>query len=586
MESRWRLCFRWLVLTVTVVVLAVGCSSGDDEGTEPTTTSGADEVASGEGTDDEQPESQQSSAGSAAGDLIEATEVTIGGLEAWTVRYLSTGIGGDLVEVTGVVLAPEGGASGADVVAWTHGTTGVADACAPSAPPPTASPAAISLAQAGYVVAVTDYEGLGTEGTHPYLIGESEARSAIDIVRAVGQMGLEVSDGYAVAGLSQGGHAALWTGQLASAYAPEIELVGVVAAAPAANIASLMQTIGSPAQGFAVMSAVALDAVYDDVILADYFTPEAIEAMDVVHTGCNAEVFAAFLDIDYDTMVVPGAWDGRQPIGPLAERLAENEAGRTDIAAPVLLVQGDVDAIVRQEFVEALHDDYCAMNTNAEYSLYIGGGHGDTIITAMDDVVVWLNDRFDGVAPVDGCSVVDPDLAAIRAAELTEPAIDGVLFDGVTPDGYDTLVSDTTGPRLETCPGTPIFGGRVPVAYSASVWVVEIGLGPFLDGFVARFESEEEAAAAIQAFDAELVECGRFTDPTTTAEGSFSRSIDPGLGDESYGHEFSGDLAGFPVSRVSYTARVGDTIYSSSQSQGFVAAEPEVVLEALGAILP
>jgi hypothetical protein len=27
----------------------------------------------------------------------------------------------------------------------------------------------------GYIVVATDYPGLGTEGIHPYLIGESEA---------------------------------------------------------------------------------------------------------------------------------------------------------------------------------------------------------------------------------------------------------------------------------------------------------------------------------------------------------------------------------------------------------------------------
>ena len=537
---------------------------------------------------DEAPTSggEDPSPGSAAGDLIEAAEVTVDGFDAWTVRYLSTGVGGDLVEVTGVVLAPAGGAAGADVVAWAHGTTGVADACAPSARPEALPAAAVSLARVGYVVAITDYEGLGTEGTHPYLVGESEARSSIDIVRAVGQMDLGVDDRYAVAGLSQGGHAALWTGQLAATYAPELELVGVVAAAPAVNITNLMQTIGSGFQGFAVMSAVALDAVYDDVSLADYFTPEAIGAMDIVHTGCNTEVFTAFLTADYDMMVIPEAWDGRQPIGPLANRLAENEVGQADIAAPVLIVQGDVDTIVRREFVEAMHDDYCAGATNAEYRLYLGGGHGDTIFMAMDEVVAWLGDRFAGVPPADGCAIVDPDLATIRSAEQTDPAVDGVLFDGVTPDGYDLLVTETTAPRSEICSGTPSFGGRTPVAFSSSHWAVNFGVGPFLDGFVARFESESEAKVAIEAFDTGLVGCGTFVDPITTARGSFARIDGPGLGQESYGHEFTGRLGGVTVSRIGYLVRVGDTIYNAFHSEGFVAANPAVAINALTAVLP
>ena len=41
-----------------------------------------------------------------------------------------------------------------------------------------------TLLDAGYVVAATDYEGLGTPGLHPFLVGESEGRSVLDAARA------------------------------------------------------------------------------------------------------------------------------------------------------------------------------------------------------------------------------------------------------------------------------------------------------------------------------------------------------------------------------------------------------------------
>ena len=37
---------------------------------------------------------------------------------------------------------------------------------------------------AGYVLAATDYQGLGTPGPHPYLVGAAEAMNALDSVRA------------------------------------------------------------------------------------------------------------------------------------------------------------------------------------------------------------------------------------------------------------------------------------------------------------------------------------------------------------------------------------------------------------------
>ena len=586
-----------VLLLVAALVTAACSSDGRSAGDEATGTAGDEADGEGDvpdgggGRDDALP---------SPGELIEAVEHDAGDGRSWTIRYLSTGVQGSLVEVSGMVWAPADADPGAEVVSWAHGTVGVADRCAPSASPGLTPAPVAMLLDAGYVVTVTDYEGLGTEGTHPYLVGTSEGRSVIDIVRAARQLGagseggagtgadagLDVGPRYAVAGLSQGGHAALWAGQIAGDYAPELELVGVVAAAPAAGLSDLMRTVGTGAQGFAVMAAYAYAETYDDIMLGDYFTAEAIERMAVVERGCSAEVFAEFLDVGYDRMVQPAAWDGDRPVGPLADRLAENEVATGQaIDAPVLLVQGEVDAIVDRRLVEAVQDRYCAAGTDAAYSLYLGGGHVDTIVTAADDVTGWLADRFAGVDGPDGCATTDPDLEAIRLAEQTEPAVDGTLLDGVTPPGYDDLVDEGTAPPLEACPGTPRFGGLAPVAYSSSVWAVEAVTGPFLDAFVARFASPAEASAAIQAHDRELIGCGTFIDPVTTAEGSFARVDAPAMGDESFATTFSGGLGAIPVSRYGLVVRVGDTLYGASESRGFTGADPDVARAAVEVML-
>ncbi len=100
----------------------------------------------------------------------------------------------------------------------------------------------------GFVVVATDYVGLGTPGQHPYLIGESEARSVLDSVRAARRFpGAKAGDTFAVWGHSQGGHAALFTGQLAASYAPELKLAGVAAAAPATAAAPAAAATGAAA---------------------------------------------------------------------------------------------------------------------------------------------------------------------------------------------------------------------------------------------------------------------------------------------------------------------------------------------------
>src|SRR5690349_15246867 len=125
----------------------------------------------------------------APGTLIRSTPITApSGAKAWKVLYHSRSVDGRDIAVSGVVVVPTGAApkGGRPVVTWAHGTAGLGDQCAPSKAADAAAslPFVKQLVDAGYVVAATDYEGLGTPGVHPYLVGESEGRSVLDAARA------------------------------------------------------------------------------------------------------------------------------------------------------------------------------------------------------------------------------------------------------------------------------------------------------------------------------------------------------------------------------------------------------------------
>ena len=173
-----------------------------------------------------------------AGQLIAADPVvdTPAGMQAWRIRYWTSDGAGRPREVTGMVVAPREAipARPRAVLAWAHGTSGVASRCALSPNPQfwTVTPALGAVRQ-GYVVVAPDYPGLGSAGAHPYLVGQDTGRSVLDAVRATRAIpGAAAGGRFAVWGESQGGHASLWTGQLASRYAPDLQLVGVAAAAP------------------------------------------------------------------------------------------------------------------------------------------------------------------------------------------------------------------------------------------------------------------------------------------------------------------------------------------------------------------
>jgi hypothetical protein len=167
------------------------------------------------------------------------------GAAAYRVLYRSTGLDDEPILVSGIVIVPQGPppSGGRPIVAWSHPTSGIVPRCAPSL--------AIfifqqiqglrSMVERGYVVAATDYPGLGTPGPHPYLVGVSEAWAVIDSVRAAGTLpGVGGGTRFVVWGHSQGGQAALFTGMIARTYAPELALLGVAAAAPATDLATLM----------------------------------------------------------------------------------------------------------------------------------------------------------------------------------------------------------------------------------------------------------------------------------------------------------------------------------------------------------
>ncbi|MCK5549991.1 MAG: hypothetical protein KAI41_05620, partial [Hyphomicrobiaceae bacterium] len=112
--------------------------------------------------------------------------------KAYRILYRSTGLDGEPIPVSGAIIIPDGEAppGGRPVVAWAHPTTGVVNRCAPTLLPDLSGSIAglDEMLERGYVIAATDYPGLGEPGTHPYLIGVSEARSVLDSVRAARQL--------------------------------------------------------------------------------------------------------------------------------------------------------------------------------------------------------------------------------------------------------------------------------------------------------------------------------------------------------------------------------------------------------------
>jgi len=356
-----------------------------------------------------------------AGTIIrsEVLETAPPGSTGWRVLYRSTGLDDEPIAVSGTVFAPTGTppAGGWPVVAWAHPTTGVASRCAPSIGADGgagAIPGLADLLQAGYVVTATDYPGLGTPGPHPYLVGESEGRAVLDSVRAARQLeGLSARRDVALWGHSQGGHAVLFAGQLAPTYAPELDVIGVAAAAPATELAELLRrdiggvsgnvlasmALTSWSQVYADRGA-SLDAVVETTAmpLVDLISDNCIETtgQDLIDLPAAELLQVRFLEVD--------PWS----IPPWDTVLSENTPGAERLTMPVLIAQGTADTVVWPGVTADWVAAQCRTGVTIDERLYEGRTHTEITQASAGDVRAWIDDRFDGRRAPSTCPAPPP----------------------------------------------------------------------------------------------------------------------------------------------------------------------------------
>ena len=143
------------------------------------------------------------------------------------------------------------------------------------------------IVMAGWVVVATDYSFAEKGGPHPYLIGEGEARATLDSVRAARQMPeLTLDKRMVMWGYSQGGHAALWTGIVGPRYAPDLEILGVAAIAPPANIKKILAMNVEADKRFWTVSSLSYSRFYPDITFEQALRPEALDAARQIVNLC------------------------------------------------------------------------------------------------------------------------------------------------------------------------------------------------------------------------------------------------------------------------------------------------------------
>jgi acetyl esterase/lipase len=347
-----------------------------------------------------------------AGTLISADPVAQApaGMQAWRISYWTIDDRGAPLAVTGMVVAPNGPAQAPrNVLAWTHGTWGVVSRCAPSLSPQffQVTPA-IQAVSRGYVVVAPDYPGLGSAPPHPYLVGTITAKSVLDAVRAARQIpAASAGNRFAVWGESQGGHAALWTGELARGYAGDLKLVGVAAAAPPTDlVANFNQASSADAKAFLTgYTAYSWSQYYGvPLVIGRRSTPALITKMAQKCITSNSTpglmTLLGILQLKRDLKRTDFA-----ATPPWSSFAVANSVAPVS-SVPMLIAQTVADPLVSPPVTRQFARSLCARRVSVRWIDLSGGDHANTAKLSAAPTLQWIDDRFAGAAPPNDCGTI------------------------------------------------------------------------------------------------------------------------------------------------------------------------------------
>jgi acetyl esterase/lipase len=344
------------------------------------------------------------------------------GAESYRVLYVSQEPPGTLTAVSGLLYVPTGPAppGGFPVILHAHYLPDLADPCAPSRTPLIAR-SQFSWVASGYIVAATDFSGLGTPGLRPLLVGQAEAASMLDMGRAALRfydptewpVFSIAANQILIEGHSLGGHAALFAHQLWPSYAPELNVLGTVVFSPVTELPRLAYEMAYPPSP--QMAPMAL-AMYG---YSQYYgapedphawmnDPYASEFPERAETRCvlsfiiwlgnepdevfNQNLLSAIRNDQFDTL------------SPWASYVDQNLAGNFQSSVPVLVLQGEADSLNPPDASEALTQRLCDAGTPTTLSRYPDATHFSIVRFGLREALDWMAARLAGEPVGEPCA--------------------------------------------------------------------------------------------------------------------------------------------------------------------------------------
>ncbi|MBS1089918.1 lipase family protein [Gluconobacter wancherniae] len=341
---------------------------------------------------------------------------------AMRILYSSTDglVAGHRVAVSGYVLFPKGPMpkGGWRLISWAHGTTGFADACAPSRMGPAPRDRAYLGAwlEKGFAIVATDYQGLGTPGPHPYLLYQPEAYSVLDATRAViADTSLNIRNEVVLVGQSQGAGAALATAWEYPRYAPDLHIAGAVLTGLVTaigdaqrlhqtSVSSHYTTISDMDPSFAMLRLAGSDqALEPSTDLTPYLTEKGMAMYRTAQSGCLHDLFKTAKQIDVKK--------GKELLKtglPASDDEFDGHFTLPDahVTIPLFVGTGLADNMAGTNGQYEAVKQLCAAGTSVTWHTYPGLTHSGTVNYALRDSLPFVETILAGKPASSTCGTV------------------------------------------------------------------------------------------------------------------------------------------------------------------------------------
>ncbi len=309
----------------------------------------------------------------------------------------------------------------APLLVASHGTTGVADVCAPSAYENVSDYLVLPAVAHGYAVIAPDYAGLGTPGIHAYLDNVEAGQGTLDAARALAKFtGASSSARVFVYGHSQGGGAALSAQALAPTYGADLNVTGIVAFAP--GWATKVDVSGLANTSLLTSTSLGAPAAFTSLILYSYFGNRLGDAhkgegfaassraavTNLVESQCITQLplsipvvaptFGTLIDTTFRQTTLDCAAGKPSCAEPGKSYLAVQKANimtATKGGAPVLALQGLNDTVVPPTAFRCIADKLKAEGVDTQICTDAQADHLGIVSRSSKTMLDWIDAKVD-----------------------------------------------------------------------------------------------------------------------------------------------------------------------------------------------